>query len=204
MSMRTLIFVLSAILLLPATGALASDQHVIYDRKLGNWNVQCTREFCLVTLIVTHGAGNTTTVVKIDRATLKPDNFSIVISGNVDQEKGVTVQFVKTLVDAKNPECAGGPQAPKPVQCYRQELLAHKTFNGNLDCGYQKCFAKFPGQTIGTQGSPGRINLLNEYEDDDALLILWNDKNGNLKTVMLDIDGFKQAYDAALSVLRNT
>ena len=204
MSMRTFIFVLSAILLLPATGTLASDQHVIYDRKLGNWNVQCTREFCLVTLIVTHGAGNTTTVVKIDRATLKPDNFSIVISGNVDQEKGVTVQFVKTLVDAKNPECAGGPQAPKPVQCYRQELLAHKTFNGNLDCGYQKCFAKFPGQTIGTQGSPGRINLLNEYEDDDALLILWNDKNGNLKTVMLDIDGFKQAYDAALSVLRNT
>jgi len=96
------------------------------------------------------------------------------------------------------------PHAPKPVQCYRQELLAHKTFNGNLDCGYQKCFAKFPGQYAGTKDAPASIDLLKEYEEDDALLILWNDKDGSLKTVMLDIDGFKRAYDTALSVLRKT
>lgn len=192
-------------LLLPAARILAADSHFTYDHMVGNWKVQCTRESCLVMLYMTHSAGNNTTMVKIDRTTLKPDNFGIAISGDVDEAKGLTAQFVKTVVDTKNPKCKGGPETPKPVRCYHQELLANKAFNGLiLGCDNHKCFAKFPGQYIGKQGSTGRIDLLKEYESNDSLLVMWNDTNGNMKSVMLDIDGFKQAYDMALAVLRKS
>ncbi len=201
MSMRVIRALLLMALLLPATRMLAADSPFVYDHMVGNWKVQCSRESCLVMLYITHSAGNNTTVVKVDRAGMKPDNFGIVISGEVDEEKGLTAQFVKTVIDISDPVCKGGPDKPKPVHCYHQELQANKSFNGILDCGYQKCFAKFPGQYLGAEGTPDRIDLLKEYENNDALLVMWNDKHGNLKSVMLDIDGFKQAYDTALSVL---
>lgn len=189
-------------LLLSATRPLAAEPPAIYEHMVGNWEVSCSKEVCLVMLYITNGAGDDTTVVKIDKVTMKPENFGIMITGDIKKEHGFAAQFVKTEVDSTKPECVGGPEAPKPSTCYSFKLLANKVFNGLFsDCDEQRCFAKIPGQYIGDKGTPGQIDLLKEYENDNSLLVIWNDKKDNLKRVMLDIDGFTQAYDTAISVL---
>ncbi len=183
---------------------LAADAKLITDKIVGNWEVQCSKEACLVILYRSPGVPvDNTTVVKIDKATMKPENFGIMISGEINENNGFVAQFVKTEVETANPKCAGGPDTPRPVECYEQKRLPDKVFNGPFDACKSNglCFAKIPGQYVGDEKTPGRIDLLNEYENDDSLLILWDDKKGKLKSVMLDIYGFRKAYETAISIL---
>jgi hypothetical protein len=199
---RILILVSLSLLAIPL---LAADAKIITDQMVGNWEVQCSKEACLVILYRSPGVPvDNTTVVKVDKATMKPENFGIMISGDINENNGFVAQFVKTEVDMANPKCAGGPDTPRPADCYQMKRLPDKVFNGPFDdCKSNGlCFANIPGQYIGDEKTPGRIDLLDEYENDDSLLVLWNDKKGNLKSVMLDIYGFRKAYDTALSVLR--
>lgn len=171
-------------------------------KKAGNWQIECSDEVCLVMLYITNGAGDNTTVVKVDKATMKPENFAFSFVGSVDREKGFVVQFAKTIVDDKNPKCAGGPGASRPVECYHTQLLDNEVFNGPFTtCDDKGCFAKVPGQYIGDAGTPGRIDLLEQYENDDDVFVAWADKTGKLQKAVLGIYGFKDAYDTALSML---
>ena len=179
----------------------ASDAFTVV-KMADNWRIECSDEVCLVMLYRTNGAGDNTTVVKVDKATLKPENFAFTFVGSVDQEKGFVAQFSKTIVDGKDFRCAGDADAVRPVECYHKELLDNEVFNGPFtSCDDKGCFAKIPGQYIGAEGTPGRIDLLEQYENDDDVIVMWNDKSGKLQHVMLGIHGFKKAYDTALSIL---
>lgn len=194
------VWVVTALADNPSKPDSSNVSHV--EKMVGNWDVDCSKEVCLVMLYYNNGAGDTTTVVKVDKATLKPENFAFMIAGSVDQDKGFVAQFVKTLIDEKNPKCAGGPDTPRPAECYHKQRLEDEVFNGPFtSCDDKGCFARMPGQYIGDEGTPGRIDLLEQYETEDDVLLLWKDKNDKLQSVMLEVYGFKKAYDAALDIL---
>lgn len=184
----------------PDPSAASDTSHIV--KMVGNWQVECSKEVCLIILYTTNGAGDNTTVVKVDKATMKPENFAFTIVQPVDEAKGFVAQFAKTFVDDKNPKCAGGPDASRPVECYHKQLLDDEVFNGPFtSCDDKACFAKTPGQYIGDEGTIGRIDLLKQYEGDDDVVLMWADKAGKTQSVALGIYGFQKAYDTALSIL---
>jgi hypothetical protein len=196
------IIVLAAVLLLMANDAFAANDQFKTTKTVGNWEVTCSEEVCLVLLNKTNGAGDTTAVVKVDKATLKPENFGFVVAGSIKSKDGIVVQFVKTTIDSKNPKCAGDANGRRPVDCYDTKALENAVFNGSFsECDPGMCIAKVPGQFIGDENTPGRIDLLKHFENDDSVLIRWNSESGKLQSKLLDIAGFKAAYDTALSIL---
>lgn len=171
-------------------------------KMVDNWRVECGKEACLIILYYNNGAGDNTTVVKVDKETMKPENFAFMIVGSIDEEQGFVAQFSKTYVDEKNPKCVGGQDASRPVECYSKKLLDNEVFNGPFTkCDDKGCFARIPGQYIGDEKTPGRIDLLEQYENDDDVLVMWEDKSGETRSVALEVYGFKKAYDTALSIL---
>lgn len=187
------------ILAFPATSLAGASP--IRVRDVGNWHVECSNQACLVTLYKT-GSGDNSVVVKVDKPTMKPDNFGFLVSGNIDKSKGIVVTFARTTVDSNKPGCAGGSDTSRPTKCYQVTLLDQTTFNGSFeDCKQGLCFAKTSGQYVGPEGSPGRIDLLRQFEDNDFVIVIHENKGGTVRRVMLNISGFRSAYEAALSML---
>lgn len=196
---RTVFRLVMLLALFPSVTAAAAGQST-HARNVGNWQVQCRQGVCLVTLLVTH-AGNNTAVVKVDKATMRPDNFGFEVSGNIDRAAGLMVAFAKTTVDSSNPACdeAG---AKKPANCFKVKLLTDQMFSAPfLACQGGLCFSRIPGQFVAKGNNPKGIDLLRQFETEDFLAFVYRNKGGHLEDRMLDIDGFKKAYNTALSIL---
>lgn len=180
--------------------ATAAGQHTRV-RNVGNWQVQCQKGACLVTLVVTK-AGNNTVTVKVDGATLKLDNFGFLVSGDIESDAGIVVTFAKTTTDPTNPACSGGKRAKRPAGCYHLKILKDEMFRAPfLGCQGNLCFAKVAGRFTSNGKNPKEIDLLSQFEEDNFVLFVYRTKKGKLKDLMLDIDGFETAYNAALSIL---
>lgn len=184
------------------TGTVMAAGQTTSVREVGNWQVRCRQGACLVVLFVTHAANNTV-VVKVDGTTMEPANFGFEVSGEIDSHAGLIATFARTTVDSANPACGGGKQAKKPVGCYHLKVLKDEMFRASfLACQGKLCFAKVPGRFAAVGNDPKGIDLLRQFEADNLVLFVYRNKEGQLKRRVLDIDGFKTAYDAALSVLR--
>lgn len=126
--MRNLTTALTIILTALFASACAQDPGT-RTTNVGNWQVECSAEVCLVTLYKT-GAGDNSVVVKIDKPTMKPDNFGFLVSGRVDKSKGFVAMFAKTTVDSSRRGCAGSANGRRPADCYHVEVVKDTTFNG--------------------------------------------------------------------------
>lgn len=192
---------LTIFLLIISGVAMADDDQGHIKKTVGNWEIECAPKVCLLILTVTN-AGDNTTFMKIIGD--KPDNFGFMVSGgDIDESKGIVVTFAKTTIDSSRKECAGGADASRPADCYHIELLDKETFNGPFtDCDAKACIVKIPGQYIGDKDTPGRIDLLEQFENDSSLFLMYEDKQGTVHKKAVAIDGFKDAYNAALDILK--
>jgi len=195
------LLVLTAMLVSPL--ALAADDAPSFKKEVSGWTVECTPQDCLIMRDETDG-GFRAVVVKVVGADHKIDNFGFMVGSDIDQAKGFAAVFVRTEVDTKRPECAGDSEGKRPADCYTLKTLDDTAFNGLFDdCDKKACFARIPGQYIGDPKKDKQyVDLLEQFQTEDLILILVDDKQDNLKRNAVTIAGFKDAYQVALGFLK--
>lgn len=196
---------LTAFLFLGAAlaGPVLGDDVPTFKKDVSGWSVECTPQVCLIMRNESAG-GLHGVAAKVVGADHKIDNFGFMVGADIDQSKGFAAVFVRTVVDAKRPECAGDKEGKRQPDCYTMKTLDDTAFNGPFDdCDKTACFARIPGQYIGDpKKDKVYVDLLEQFQTEDLIVLLTDDKQDNLKRNAVTIAGFKDAYQAAIAFLK--
>lgn len=169
-------------------------------KMVGVWRVDCFSNGCLIFDYGT-AALPATVYVNVDSVTKKPKRFGFETDSDIDASAGVTVIFLKTVVDSRAPQCAGGPDTPKPASCYNIKS-AGTGFNLPFTyCDKNFCAARTSGQFIPGEQTQNDIDLLQQFENSDFVGLAYKNSRGAVQTKLINISGFNDAYREALSLL---
>src|SRR5579863_2650499 len=95
----------------------------------GNWTADCNAAKCLIIHEELHG-GNRRIVTEIVGTDHKVGSFSLVVDGDIDENEGFVVVFMRTQVDTSRAECKANTNGMRPPRCYSVTQLGDATFNG--------------------------------------------------------------------------
>ena len=96
---RRFVLALGAVAFLGALSACSSSPSTTSGgngestRVVGNWEIDCNSQMCLIYLINTLGAGVNNVVIKLDKPSMKVDHFGFVISGDIGPNSDIGEEF---------------------------------------------------------------------------------------------------------------
>jgi hypothetical protein len=168
----------------------------------GNWSVDCGASKCLV-IHEELPRANRRIVVEIEKTSHKVADFRFAVTGDASDEKEFVAVFMHTQADKSQTDCEENKGEAKPPLCFSDMPLDDASFNGSfISCHEGLCFAQINGQYADDARHKNRVNLLDQFENNHFIVVLFKDKTGSVRREVMDISGFKDAYQITLDAIK--
>lgn len=182
---------LSLIVLIGCNPAFAAGDG--NTKTLGKWTVECASGTCQLSTATKAGD---TGFLDLGGPKGELKDFGFLVAGDVDAQHPMSFEFAHLVADKSKKGCEHATDIAKFPDCFNFDARKEDGFSGPVTaCKGGMCISKLTGDPdIERQVIP-------RFQGFEFVLVLFRDPKGELQDRVLDIRGFKAAYDEAMKQL---
>jgi hypothetical protein len=163
------------------------------DKTPGNWRLKCASGTCQLSAV--NKAGDEV-FLELEGPKGGLRDFGFLVKADIDAQRPLGFEFAHLVADKGKKGCAQATDMAHFPHCFDFKARDEDSFSGPITaCKGGICISKLMGDADTEQ------TVIPRFQGFEYVLLVFRDSKGELQDRVLDISGFKAAYDDAVGRL---